>query len=476
MADQGMGITLSEVSEFLRGRVLSGQGAAAFSRVVTDSRTGREGDLFVALRGDRFDGHGFVEEALQKGASGVLVQEPVSEQIFERYKPAVVQVPDTLKALGDLAAGWRKRFSTPVGVLTGSNGKTTTKELILSILRQDFSCLCSPGNYNNRIGLPLTLLELGDEHERVILEMGMNEPGEIRELTRISMPQAGLLLNIGPAHLGNFPSMDALARAKAEMLEKMPPDSVFVFNQDDPRVREIALGWKGPKRSFGFHAGCDIALLDTEKSGVGQRLRVRIPGEEISTEIRIPGMHNLYNVLAAIALAHTLGASRDAIQAGPALFKGVSGRFVTRQRDRFTIVDDSYNANPRSMQAALETFSELSGDAARILVLGDMLELGRFSEEAHQDLGKRAAGIDPALLCVKGGFAEWVRKGALQGGCAPERVHLFEEPEDAAAKIQGAIRGGEWILVKGSRGMALERVVRALEEGSGQAEDKDKGS
>jgi len=260
--------------------------------------------------------------------------------------------------------------------------------------------------------------------------------------------------------------MDALAVAKAEMLEEMPSECMFLYNRDDPRVRDIASGWNGPKRSFGFHAGCDIALLDAEKSGAGQSLRLRILGEEICTEIRIPGKHNLYNALAAIALAQALGATMEAIAAGPALFEGAPGRFVPHRRDRFTIVDDSYNANPQSMQAALETFSELSGEAVRMLVLGDMLELGRFSEDAHLELGERAARTDPALLCITGDFAEWVRKGALRGGCASERIFLFEEPEEATERILERIRGGEWILVKGSRGMALERVVRALEKKS----------
>ncbi len=226
LPDQGEGLSLADVLGFVQGRLLSREGDRSFSRVTTDSRKAGPGDLFVALRGEHFDGHEFVDHALNSGVSGVLVEKPVSQETLRLHAPAVVQVADTLVALGDLAAGWRSRFQVPVGVLTGSNGKTTTKEMAVSILRLCFSCLWTPGNYNNRIGLPLTLLTLGPEHERVILEMGMNEPDEIRALTRISCPQAGMLINIGPAHLEGFGSMEAVAAAKAEMVEEMPRESV----------------------------------------------------------------------------------------------------------------------------------------------------------------------------------------------------------------------------------------------------------
>ena len=466
MAEHSKGISFAEMMKFVQGRVLFGKAPHAFSRVVTDSRTAAPGDLFVALRGDRFDGHAFVEDALKKGAAGVLVESGTPEQTLRRYGALVLQVQDTLEALGDLAAGWRRKFPVPVGVLTGSNGKITTKEMAVAIMQHCFSCLWSPGNYNNRIGLPLTLLDLGPEHERVVLEMGMNEPGEIRTLTRISGPQAGALLNIGPAHLGNFPSMEAVARAKAEILEGMSADSVFVFNRDDERVCAVAETWEGPTLSFGFKPGCEISLPDHEARGNLQRLRLVIRGEDLDTEIRVPGRHNLYNAMAAAALAHALGASNQAVREGLPRFQGVQGRFVPIPCPHFTLVDDSYNANPLSMQAALKTVSELSGNAHRILVLGDMLELGSFSLEAHHELGRRAAEAEPVLLCITGSFAKSVEQGAVENGCPSQRIFRFEEPGEAVERILSTIRGGEWILVKGSRGMALERVVKALEADS----------
>ncbi len=462
LAEPYEGIALHEVMAFTGGRDITGMGECVFPRVSTDSRTVDAGDLFVALRGERFDGHRFVENALQRGAQGAMVEEAPSDDVLRRYEAAVVTVPDCLKALGDLAAGWRRKFPIPVGVLTGSNGKTTTKEMTMAILRLCFSCLWSPGNYNNRIGLPLTLLMLRPEHERVVLEMGMNEPGEIRELTWIAQPQAGALLNVGPAHLERFSSIEAVAEAKGEMLEAMPKESVFVFNQDDPRVRALAERWGGPKTSFGFGGDAGIRLLDAEECGAVQKMKIEVLGNEVATEIHLPGRHNLTNALAAVALSSALGAPLEAIGEGLARFQTMQGRFSVRMYEDFTIVDDSYNANPASMASALETLCEVSGGADRILVLGDMLELGAFSEEAHRELGRKAGLIDPALMCITGDHAKWVMQGAGEQGVPAERIVLFDDVKTVAQEILAKMQGGEWVLIKGSRGMALERVVEEL--------------
>ena len=473
LVDLYEGIDLHEVLDFTGGRNVSGTEACVFPRVSTDSRTVDAGDLFVALRGERYDGHRFVENALERGAKGALVEEPPPEDVLRCREAAIVVVPDCLKALGDLAAGWRRKFSVPVGVLTGSNGKTTTKEMTLAILRLCFSCLWSPGNYNNRIGLPLTLLMLKPEHERVILEMGMNEPGEIRVLTRIANPQAAALLNVGPAHLERFFSVEAVAEAKGEMLETMPPEAVFVFNCDDPRVRTLAHRWKGHGRSFGFSRDAEIRLLDAREDGRVQKIRIEVMGNEVATEIHLPGRHNLTNALAAVALSSVLGAPLEAVEEGLARFRTMEGRFSVRMYEDFTIVDDSYNANPASMESALETLREVSGDADRILVLGDMLELGTFSEEAHRDLGRKAGRLRPSLLCVTGSYAKWVVEGAGEEGVPEKRIVLFEDVKSVAREILAHMEGGEWVLIKGSRGMALERVVEELHRQSKPLPEKE---
>ncbi len=462
LVDPYEGIALSDVVAFTGGRDVAGFEECVFPHVSTDSRTLDAGDLFVALQGERYDGHGFVEGALERGARGLLVERAPSEELLGKYEAAVVVVPDSLQALGDLAAGWRRKFSAPVGVLTGSNGKTTTKEMTMAILRLCFSCLWSPGNFNNRIGLPLTLLMLRPEHERVVLEMGMNEPGEIRALTRIAQPQAGALLNVGPAHLERFVTIEAVAEAKGEMLGAMSPEAVFVFNRDDPLVLALSERWKGRKTSFGFEEDAGVRLLEAQELGSVQKMRISVLGNEVATEIHLPGRHNLTNALAAVALSSALGAPLEAIEEGLARFQTMQGRFAVRMYEDFTIVDDSYNANPASMESALETLCAVSGDAARMLVLGDMLELGDFSEEAHSELGRKAARVEPSLLCITGDYADWVKQGAGEQGLPEERIVLFEDVQSVAQEILAKMKGGEWVLIKGSRGMALERVVEEL--------------
>jgi UDP-N-acetylmuramoyl-tripeptide--D-alanyl-D-alanine ligase len=292
--------------------------------------------------------------------------------------------------------------------------------------------------------------------------MGMNEPGEIRALTWIAQPQAGALLNVGPAHLERFSSVEAVAEAKGEMLEAMPRESVFVFNRDDPRVSALAERWEGPKMSFGFGGDAGVRLLGAEECGATQKMRIEVLGNEVATEIHLPGRHNLTNALAAVALSSALGAPLEAIGEGLARFQTMQGRFSVRMYEDFTIVDDSYNANPASMESALDTLCAVSGDADRILVLGDMLELGAFSEEAHRELGRKAARIDPVLMCITGDHAKWVMQGAGEQGMSADRIVLFDDVKTVAQQILAKMRGGEWVLIKGSRGMALEKVVEEL--------------
>ncbi len=466
--DRDRGISLEEVIAFTGGRPLAARDGTVFTGVSTDSRSAEAGELFVALRGERFDGHDFLEEALARGVGGLVVDRPPRPEVLERVEASVVLVRDTLVALGDLAGGWRRKFSMPVGVLTGSNGKTTTKEMTVAVLRLCFSCLWSPGNQNNRIGLPLALLRLRSDHERVVLEMGMNEPGEIGTLTRIARPQVGALLNVGPAHLERFSSIEDVAEAKGEMLGEMPREALLVYNLGDPRVRRLARRWRGPSRSFGFGQEADVRLLEVgEQEGERRRIRLSVGGREIRTELHAPGRHNLSNALAAAALSWSLGAPVDAVAEGLARFRPLQGRFRIRRFEAFTMVDDSYNANPASMESAMETLVAMSGEADRILVLGDMLELGEASERAHLDLGRAIGRVMPTLLCVTGRWADRVIEGARQEGVPAERIVGFEEPGAAVEAVTARLRGGEWILVKGSRGMALERVVEALAREAG---------
>lgn len=461
-------IRTDEIVAFTRGRRRDPLGDMTFSRVCTDSRSVERGDVFVALRGARFDGHRFVGDALEKGAAGVVVDRSVPENLIARFSPVVIEVEDTLRALGDMAAGWRKKFPVPVGVLTGSNGKTTTKEMTARILEKTFRLLSTQGNFNNLIGVPLTLLELGPSHERVLIEMGMNRHGEIKRLTSIAQPQYGALLNIGPAHLERFEDLRDIARAKAEMLEAMSRDAVLVFNRDDPLVREISAGWTGRSLSYGCggDGGADVQLLRADDLQEGQRLVLRWDAVEIECTLHVFGEHNRSNALAAAAMAVAMGAAADSVKQGLEAFAGVPGRGAVLRMQGITLIDDTYNANPRSMQCALETLTRMSGDAQRYAVLGDMLELGSFAPEAHRALGALCAAAGLSAMVLIGEYAETVRQGALEAGMDPGRIVVASGPLEAAEALLGRVAAGAWVLVKGSRGMAMERVVRSIQERS----------
>ncbi len=456
-------IRAEEIVQFTRGTRTDPMGDLTFSRVCTDSRAIEKGDVFVALRGERFDGHSFLKDALEKGAQGLVVDKPVPAELTARYSPVVIMVEDTLQALGDMAAGWRRKYTVPVGVLTGTNGKTTTKEMTACILKQCFSLLYTQGNFNNLIGLPLTLLELASHHERVLLEMGMNRPGEIRRLTTIAQPQYGALLNIGPAHLERFRDIHDIAEAKAEMAEAMNPDGVLIFNLDDPLVREIATRWKGRTLSYGSGPTADVRVVRVEEARDEQRMLIRWGSTEVEAIVKVPGTHNRVNALAAAAIAFAMGAEPYAVQKGLEGFVGVPGRLCVVKARGITLIDDTYNANPRSMESAFETLVRMSGKEARLAVLGDMLELGTFAEAAHRSLGNLAAGSGLCSLILIGAYAEVVREGAVAGGMKPQRVSIVSRPEDAAQEVLSHMNGHVWVLVKGSRGMQMERVVRAIQ-------------
>jgi len=456
-------IRAEEVVVFTEGIRRDSRGDRCFPRICTDSRKVEEGDLFVALRGPRFDGHSFIAEALQRGASGLVVESTVSQDLSTRFEPVLIEVKDTLEALGDMAAGWRRKFSVPVGVLTGSNGKTTTKEMASSILGIRFELLSTRGNFNNLIGLSLTLLELRPDHEKVLLEMGMNQPGEIRRLTWIAKPQYGALLNVGPAHMERFRDVKDIAAAKGEMLEVMDHDATVVFNQDDPLIRELTRGWKGPTVGFGTTSEAKVRLLAAEDTGETQRILLGWGSQTVECVVQVPGTANRHNALAAAAIALAMGADPWSIKTGLSRFHGVPGRFSLWRAGRVTLIDDTYNANPRSMECAIENLIRMSGDAVRIAILGDMLELGSYAEEAHRELGGLAARLGVSYLGVMGTHAEAVREAALAGGMRPDHVCIAQDPAEAAEWVAGVLKGDGWVLVKGSRGMRMERVVQALQ-------------
>ena len=426
-----------------------------FAHVTIDSRQVQTDDLFVALPGERRNGHDFIVEAVAGGATGVLAERLPSGLPSD---VTAFQVRDSLAALQALAAYWRAQHDLKVIGVTGSVGKTTCKELTAAVLGCAFAVLKSEANLNTEIGLPLTLLQLRPEHRRAVLEMGMYGPGEIRLLCQIARPQMGVVTNVGPIHMERLGSLEAIAAAKAELVESLPADGAALLNGDDPLVAAMAQRTAARVVSFGASPKCDVRGAVLASAGLeGVTYRLTCGDESVDVATALPGRHNLHNVLAAAAVGLADGLSLQ--QIAEAL-----GRAQVPLRLRTlpgpngsTIIDDSYNASPASMLAALDLLAELPGH--RLALLGDMLELGAFEEEGHRLVGQRAAHSLHALYVV-GERGRLIGEAAQAAGL-PE-VHFLRSQEEAAAALRRALGRGDYLLVKASRALALDTVIEEL--------------
>ncbi len=443
---------LSTLTERLHGRL--SRGDATFSQVSTDTRTLRRGELFVALRGPNFDGHGYVRMAAERGASGVLVDRPVDIELPQ------LQVADTLLALGQLARVWRERARAQLIAITGSNGKTTLRTMLATILQRVGSVLVTQGNLNNEIGLPLTLTRLQDEKFAVV-ELGANHPGEIAYLAGIAQPDVAILNNAGRAHLEGFGSPEGVARAKGEILDGLKAEGVFVFNADDrfaPLWRKLSLG--RPVCTFGVEQPADVSS-DAEgeliwgDGGFRYRFGITTAAGTIEVDLQLAGRHNRMNALAATAAALCLGVGLDDISMGLANVRPVAGRLAPLVGMRGArVIDDSYNANPDSVNAAIDVLRAAPGH--RILVMGDLAELGEDAEKLHRAVGARAAraGIDGLYCCGPLSAAA----AAAFGG----RARYFQDQGELIEALAAEIGAHDTVLIKGSRAARMDRVVDAL--------------
>jgi UDP-N-acetylmuramoyl-tripeptide--D-alanyl-D-alanine ligase len=440
-----------------------------FGSISTDSRSVEAGALFFALHGPRHDGHAFVHEALQGGAACAVVDhEPRGSS-----SPRLVRVADTLKALGDLAAWTRLRQPLPVVAVTGSNGKTTTKELIAAICSAaDFPSprtriLKTDGNFNNLIGLPLTLFRLRGDEAVAVLELGMNRPGEIARLTEIAQPNYAVVTNIAAAHLqGVGGSVAGVAAAKGELFAGLSPDAVIAVNGDDPWVCRIASPFPGRKVIFGRDRDIQArAVIDLAADGVA--LDLRIAARAAKVRLHLVGLHNVSNALAAAAIAHAMGLSLEVIARGLESARAPTARMqVARLANGVTLINDAYNANPSSVEAALMALRRFSGRP--VVVLGEMWELGDESRRAHYTVGERAASLGVQELFLLGALADAVAAGACAGGMSADTIHLCGSHAEVVQAVVARWQPGDTILVKGSHGMRMEEVVRLL-EGAGSA-------
>ena len=462
-------LTIEEVLKATGGKLLQGKGNAFFQGISTDSRTVTEGELFIALKGPRFDGHHYALEALKKKAGGVLIEEDMVGDIrWNGYRSrAVIAVKDTLTALGDIARDWRRKYGTPVVALTGSNGKTTTKEMIAACLGTTFPILKTKGNLNNLIGVPLTLLTLTEKERIAVLEMGMNVPGEIRRLTEIAEPDVGLITNIQKVHLEGMGSLERLKEEKGELFRRMRRDGTIVVNQDDPRVVDLASDYPGQRITFGIEHPSEVMAKEIQLRGAeGTSFTLILEGEVMEIHLRLLGRHFVPNALSAMAIACLFGVEMKQAKEAIENFQSFPMRMeVIPLKGGKTLINDAYNANPYSMELALETLVEVKGKGRSIAVLGDMLELGNFAKEAHEQLGGKVSELAIDFLFALGEEAPIVVESAIRHGFPIERTRVVESHSEAISLLRQMVQNGDWILVKGSRRIAMEKIIEGLTEG-----------
>jgi UDP-N-acetylmuramoyl-tripeptide--D-alanyl-D-alanine ligase len=492
--------TAAEILSATGGRLIRGEPSQGVAGLSIDSRTIQTGELFLAIKGNRFDGHRFIYDALGRGAGGVLVSvsahripNTAEEEALLRGK-LLIGVTDTVAALQGLSRFHRLRWSLPIVAVTGSNGKTTTKEMAADILSERYATLKNDGNLNNQIGVPLTLLRLKARHQAAILEMGISRPGEMRRLCEIAVPRVGIITNIGPAHLETFGTVEAVAAGKAELLESLSPSvGVGILNRDDPFFPFLRARCSGRTVTFGSSPESDIRVEDLDEEGepgtillgirptvIGMARRQEKNGsrntsaggpnpapnasERLKVRIRLGviGRHNSMNAAAAAAAGLVLGCDLDNVRSGLERFRPVPMRSELIPWEGRTILNDAYNANPASMRAALETLRGISKRGRRIAVLGDMLELGPDSSEAHREIGRAAVSCGMDYLITVGPQAAEAAEAAGTSGMDRSCISVCADPSAAAEVLKRIGAAGDVILIKGSRGVRMEKILDHL--------------
>jgi len=445
------------VADITGGHLMQNGASVEFYGISTDSRTVQPGDLFIPLRGDNFDGHDYLTQAIQRGAAACL-----SEEMIGGLLVPVVKVNDTLKALGDLAAAMRRQFASPVIGITGTSGKTTCKEMLAAILDHLGPGLKSAGNFNNLIGVPLTLFGLQPEHRWAVVEMGMSARGEIARLAEIAAPNIGLITNIGAGHLENFEGISGVARAKGELFISLPADGVALINADDPEVYRLPVANGVRKVLFGLNADAAIRADRITAQNGSVSFDLAIDGAVQRVMLPLPGRHNVANALGAAAVATVLGVGLKEITAGLEAFKPCPGRMeLLELPGDIVVLEDSYNANPLSMHAALDALRDLGSPGRRLAVLGDMLELGTSAPELHYQIGTIAAQRADWLFTY-GTLAREIARGARDAGLPDDKVFVANSHDELAARLLQVLQAGDRVLIKGSRGMCMEKVTAAL--------------
>jgi UDP-N-acetylmuramoyl-tripeptide--D-alanyl-D-alanine ligase len=458
-------LSLRKIAEFAQGSLTAGDAALIVSKISTDSRTLEPGDLFVPLRGENFDGHEFVERASERGAVGAMVEESWKGTVPKTF--TLIRVPDTLLGYQNLAANYRRSLLLKVIAITGSNGKTSTKDFVAATLSRGFRVTKTEGNFNNHVGLPQTMLAASSSDEIAVWEIGMNHPGEIAALSKLAAPDAAIITNVGLAHIEFMGSREAIAAEKGALAEAVGAEGTVILNADDPYSQGIAKRTRAKVVLAGIENG-SVHANEVRQSPTGCEFTILEGAHRCRAQLPVPGIHMVQNAMLAVAAGRAFGLSLEDCAAGLASAPLAKARLQIKEINGIQFIDDSYNANPDSMRAALRTLVELDADGRRIAVLGQMSELGEESERGHREVGEAAAafGIDE-LIAVGPAGAE-IARAAQKAGL--KKSIAVAAAEDAAELLGETASPGDLILVKGSRSARMERVLESFSKRESTAE------
>jgi len=453
-----------EILDETGGKLICGNQFKDVKGVSVDSRAVRPGELFIPLKGDKFDGHDFISQALAREAAGFLTERwdsGLRALISEFDDVFVLKVDDTSAALRALAAGVRRRLQATVIGVTGSTGKTCTKNFLESILSKSMMVMAAPKNYNNEIGVPLTIFMATEQTEALIVEMGMRGPGQIRELCEIAKPRIGIVTNIGDTHIELLGSRQSIAAAKGELLESLPAKGLAVLNADDAWTSKLAPLTKAKVVTFGLSPGADVRAQDIRLDDKARaHFELVFSGGRFTVALGVPGKHSVFNALAAAAVALNMDMDASGIKAGLAEARVADMRLTISANSRgVIIINDTYNANPTSVKAALETASAYKVPGRRIAVMGDMAELGALSEQAHYDIGATIAKSSIDFLVIVGNEAINTRRGATEAGFDADNIRTYKDKEEAIIFLRRLTRPNDIVLIKASRFMAFEEIA-----------------
>lgn len=457
-----MRLSIESVVEQVKGTLINGSGSGWVRGISTDSRHYQPDQLFFALQGEKFDGHDYLDAVFRTGAVAIVISKPEKiDRLQVDNDTSIILVDNTETALQQLAASYRSQFDIPVIAVTGSVGKTTTKDILAVCLTPEFQTLKTPGNFNNEIGLPLTILSLEPYHQAAVMELAMRAPGQIRQLAGILKPTHAIVTNVEPVHLETMGSLENIARTKCEVLEFIAGDKFALVNGDNQLLLAVAKGYSCPKYTFGYNNGCDIRILAVNLAPSGIHVDLGLWGQREDFYFPVPAPQLATNLASAIACAYLLGLSPEKIKKGLQTYQSSENRLnIFDLAAGGTVINDTYNANPVSMIAALEVCHNISRGRRMAAILGDMLELGDYEREGHILVGQRAAQFKLDLLVTVGERAAYIAQGASSSGMPSDRIFTFQKREEALNWIKTNIGQQDVVLFKGSRGMRLEELLQ----------------